>query len=108
MHHKKSAALEAATTPEQKLDLIATYLERMDRRDKWRLWGGYVHSLLTLIPMLFFIWSTWYLYAHFDEIMGSMMRQAGANAAVSTGQSYEDVMRQIREAFGMGSSSAGQ
>lgn len=105
---KKSPELEAATTPEQKLDLMVMHLERMDRRDKWRLWGGYIHSLFTLVPMIFFIWSTWYLYAHFDEIMGSMMRQAGANAAVSTGQSYEDVMKQIREAFGMGASSSGQ
>lgn len=108
MHHKKSPALEAATTPEQKLDLIATYLERIDRRDKWRLWGSYVHSLFTLVPMLFFIWSTWYLYAHFDDIMGMMMQQTAQRAAVTTGQGYDDVMEQIREAFGMGSSSAGQ
>jgi len=98
--HKKSAELEAATTPEEKLDLIAMYLERIDRRDRLRLWGSYVHSLFALIPMLFFIWSTWYLYAHFDDIMSTMMRQAGTNAAASTGQSYEDVMKQIREAFG--------
>lgn len=102
MHHKKSAALEAATTPEQKLDLIATYLERMDRRDRMRLWGGYVHSLLTLIPMLFFIWSTWYLYTHFDDIMGNVMRQSAQSAAAASGQSYENVLKQIQEAFGMG------
>lgn len=102
MPHKKSAALEAAKTPEEKLDLIAYYLERMDRRDRMRLWGGYLHSLVTLVPMLFFIWSTWYLYTHFDDIMGNVMRQSAQNAAEVTGQSYEDVLRQIREAFGMG------
>ena len=72
--HKKSAALEAAKTAEEKLDLIAYYLERMDRRDRARVWGGYLHTLLTIVPMVFFVWSTWYLYAHFEDIMGAMMR----------------------------------
>lgn len=101
MHHKKSAALEAAKTPEEKLDLIATYLERMDHRDKWRMWGSYIHSMFTIIPMLFFIWSTWYLYAHFDDIMGLMMQQTAQKAAQTTGQSYDEVMVQIRQAFGI-------
>ena len=102
MPHRKSTELEAATTPEEKLDLIAYYLERMDRRDRMRMWGSAVHSLLALVPMLFFAWSTWYLYAHFDDIMGMMMRQTAQKAATSTGQSYDDVMKQIRETFGMG------
>ncbi len=99
---KKSPELETAVTAEQKLDLMVMHLERIDRRDKYRMWGSYVHSLFTLIPMLFFIWSTWYLYAHFDEIMGMMMQQTAQRAATTTGQSYDDVMKQVREAFGMG------
>lgn len=102
MHHKKSHALETAKTPEEKLDLIAYYLERMDRRDRVRMWGGVLHSMLTLIPMLFFIWSTWYLYNNFDDILSTMMRQSAQNAAQASGQSYDSIMEQIREAFGMG------
>ena len=101
--YRKSAELEAAKTPEQKLDLMVMHLERMDRRDRMRMWGGVLHSLLTIIPMLFFIWSTWYLYTHFEEIMSTMMQQTAQNAANATGQGYEDVLRQMREAFGMGS-----
>ncbi len=97
---KKSAELEAATTPEEKLDLIATYLERMDHRDKMRMWGGVAHSLLTIVPMLFFIWSTWYLYAHFDEIIGSIMEQSAKSAAAATGQGYDEIMQKLREALG--------
>ncbi len=89
-------------TIEEKMDVIILHLERMDRRDRMRMWGGYFHSALTIIPMIFFIWSTWYLYTHFDDIMGAMMQQAAGRAAESTGQSYDDVMKQIREAFGMG------
>lgn len=77
------------------------HLERMDRRDKMRMWGGALHSLLTIVPIVFFAWSTWYLYAHFDEIMSQMMRQSAQSAAEATGQSYDDVLKQIRETFGV-------
>lgn len=101
MRHVKSPALEAAKTPEDKLDLIALYLERMDRRDKWRMWGSWIHSVFTIVPILFFAWSTWYLYAHFNDIAGMMMRQTAERAAATTGQNAEDFMKQIREAFGV-------
>lgn len=90
------------TTTEEKLDVMIWHLERMDRRDRMRMWGGFLHSLLTIVPIVFFAWSTWYLYAHFDEIMGNMMRQSAENAARATGQSYEDVLKQIQDAFGFG------
>ena len=98
----KRHVVETPKTVEGKLDVIILHLERMDRRDRARMWGSYVHSLLTLIPMLFFIWSTWYFYAHFDDIMGMMMQQTAQKAANATGQGYDDVLKQIREAFGVG------
>jgi hypothetical protein len=106
MPHRTSNAVEEAKTPEQKLDLIAYYLERMDRRDRMRMWGSYVHSMLTIIPMLFFLWSTWYLYAHFNDIFGMMMRQTARGAAQTTGEKYEDVLKRIQDSFGMGSTSS--
>lgn len=87
-------------TVEEKMDVIIMHLERMDRRDRMRMWGSYVHTMLTLIPMLFFLWSTWYLYAHFEDIMGMVMRQTAQSAAQSTGASYDEVMKQIRATFG--------
>ncbi len=88
-------------TAEEKLDVMIWHLERMDRRDKMRMWGSFFHSLMTIIPMIFFVWSTWYLYAHFNEIMGMMMQQSAKSAAAATGSSYDDVLKQIREAFGV-------
>jgi hypothetical protein len=104
MKHK-SIDLESAKTPEEKLDLIAYYLERIDRRDKWRMWGSTFHSLLTIAPMLFFLWSSWYIYANFDDIVGTIMRQSVQNAATTTGQNYDDLLLKVREAFGMGAPS---
>lgn len=99
MFHRKKPD-DGPKTVEEKMDVIIAHLERIDRRDRMRMWGGVFHSILTIVPIVFFAWSTWYLYAHFDEVMGAMMRQAGASAAASTGQGYEDIMKQIQEAFG--------
>ena len=104
MFHRHKDPNAGPKTVEEKLDVMIWHLERMDRRDKMRMWGGLLHSLLTIIPMVFFAWSTWYLYTHFEEIMATMMRQSAQNAAEVTGQSYEDILKQIQEAFGMGGS----
>ncbi len=90
-----------ATRIEAKMDTIILHLERIDRRDRLRMWGGVLHSLLTIVPIVFFAWSTWYLYAHFDEIMGAMMEQSAKSAAAATGQGYEDILRQLKTTFGI-------
>ncbi len=56
-------------TAEQKLDLIVTYLHRMDRRDHWRTIGGFFRGLLTVVPILIFLLSAWYFYAHGTEFL---------------------------------------
>lgn len=96
---KKSAELEATTTQEEKLDLIATYLERMDRRDKMRMWGGMIRSIIALIPIIFFLWSTWYVFMHFDDIISTVVQQTAEQAATTTGQNYDEIMKKIREAL---------
>lgn len=101
MFHRKDPAAGPKTV-EEKLDVMIMHLERMDRRDKMRMWGSFFHSIMTIIPMVFFVWSTWYLYAHFNEIMGAMMQQSARSAAAATGQSYEDVLQQLKDTFGLG------
>lgn len=91
------------TTPqtvEEKLDVIILHLERMDRRDRMRMWGGALHGLLAVIPMLFFLWSAWYLYEHGDELIMGIAEQSARNAAEYSGQSYEQALEQIRNFFG--------
>ena len=69
---------------EEKMDVVIAHLENLDRRDRLRMMGGVLHAILTLLPLVFFVWSTWYLYAHFDEIMSQMMRQSAQSAANGT------------------------
>ena len=107
MFHRKTP-LPGPKTVEEKLDVMIMHLERMDRRDKLRMWGSFFHSLMTIIPMLFFVWSTWYLYVHFEEIMGTMMQQSAKSAAAATGQSYDVILEQLKETFGMGDKQDGE
>lgn len=88
------------TPIEEKLDVIIHHLERLDRRDRIRMWGGFVHSLLAIVPLLFFLWSAWYLYEHGDELMKKIAAQAAQNAAEYSGQSYDDAVKQIQNFFG--------
>lgn len=87
-------------TVEEKMDVIILHLERLDRRDRIRMWGGVVHSMLAIIPLLLFVWSSWYFYAHADELMEVLMQQAGQSAAASTEQGYENLMDQFRGYIG--------
>lgn len=88
-----------AKTVEEKLDVIILHLNHMDRRDRMRMWGGFIHSLFAIIPLLFFVWSTWYLYNYADELIGAMMQRSAQNAAESTGDSYENAIQQLQNFF---------
>lgn len=87
--------VQAEETAEQKLDRIAMYLHRMDRRDRMRTIGGFVHGLLALIPMLFFLWSAWYVYEHGDELLQKIAGEAARQAAGATMNIDEGGMQQL-------------
>lgn len=67
--HRNTSPDTSELSAEQKLDLIVTYLHRMDRRDHWRTIGGFLRGLLTLVPILIFLLSAWYFYAHGTEFL---------------------------------------
>lgn len=90
----------APQTVEEKMDVIIAHLERLDARDRLRMWGSVLHSLIAVIPMLLFLWSIWYFYAHGAELMELMMRVSAQSAAQSTSQGYQDVLDQLKEYFG--------
>ena len=86
---------------DEKLDRVLVYLARMDRRDRIRMWGGFLHTLLTVVPLILFLVSSWYVYANFVVIMTEFTHRAAENAASATGQRYDDALRQIQKAFGI-------
>lgn len=54
---------------EELLEMILYYIQRMEKRDKWRTVGGTVRSIISLIPIIILVVSTWYLYAHGEEMI---------------------------------------
>lgn len=76
------------------LEEILEHLRRMDQRDRLRTWGGFFRSMLTLIPIVFFVWSLWYFYKNSAEIMKTVANQAASAAAEYTQKQSKDMLDQ--------------
>ncbi|MEK7591191.1 MAG: hypothetical protein AAB489_03220 [Patescibacteria group bacterium] len=83
-------------TVESRLDKIVEHLERMDRRDRLRTWGGFVRSLIALVPMIIFLLSAWYLYNNTDEMLKKITEEAAKQAAKYTEQSAGKLMEKFK------------
>ena len=82
---------------DQKLDQIVAILEHMNKRDRLRTWGGFVRSLLHLIPLILIIWSTWYAYAHWDELLKEISKAAAESSAAVMQNQGGDFSKQLQE-----------
>ena len=71
-------------TVEAKLDQILFHLERMDKRDRLRMIGGFFRSFLAIIPIVLLLWSSWYFIAHGTDLMKLIADQAAKSAAAYT------------------------
>ena len=71
----------------------------MDARDKMRMWGGFVRSIIALIPIIFFIWSAWYIYEHGDELMKMIANQAASSAAEYTRDQGQSMVEQMMKQY---------
>ncbi len=79
---------------------ILHHLERMDKRDQMRTWGGFVRSILALIPLLLTIWGLWYFYANMDKIIGDITSQAAERAAEYSKTSTQKLMEDLQKSMG--------
>lgn len=59
-------------------------LEKMNARDRLRTWGAFFRGVLSLIPLVVFIWSMWYFVAHGPELMKQIADTAASSAAEYT------------------------
>jgi hypothetical protein len=72
---RKTPAESESGTVEDKLDEIVAYLHRMERRDRARMIGSYIHGTVWLGFTLFIIWSTWYFVANMPQMIEEMTNQ---------------------------------
>ena len=67
---------------EEKLDLIIEYLRRNDRRERWRVIGGTIRSIISILPILLVLWFAWYLQWHGKELLQNLTISMAKNMSV--------------------------
>ena len=86
------------TTTDEKLDEIILHLKRMDKRDRMRMWGSTLHTIITLIPLVLLVVSSWYFLTHWQDVMKQVTSMAPSSAAEYTkNQSqgfFDSIMKQ--------------
>ena len=78
---------------EAKLETLVKCMEQMNRRDRPRTAGGFVRSIITLVPVFIVIWGSWYFSQHADELMNKVIEQS-ASAAAKNSQATLDQLKQ--------------
>lgn len=91
-----SPRMETKQDVSEKLDVVIMYLQKMDKRDRIRTWGGFARGMISLIPMLFFIWSIWYFAAHGDEIIKKITDESAKAATRYTQDQSGELMKQLQ------------
>lgn len=81
---------------DDKLDIIIEHLERMDRRDRMRTWGSFVKGMISIVPMLAFIYGLWYFSQNGDAVLEKIAKTAAEQAAAVTTQSADGIMQQLK------------
>ncbi len=69
------------TTTDEKLQQILNHMERMDKRDKLRTYGGFIRNAITVTPVLIFLFSAWYFYQHGPELLQQITDMTVKSAA---------------------------
>jgi len=89
------------TSIEEKMEEILVHLRKMDKRDKLRTWGSLFRSVLSIIPLIFFLWSVWYFINHGDEIMKQIANTAASSAAEYTKDQSQGMLDQFMNQYSL-------
>jgi hypothetical protein len=87
-------------TTEMKLDRILFHLERMDKRDRLRTIGGFIRTLIAVIPIVLLLWSAWYFVDHGADLMKMVADQAAKSAAQYTKTQSNGMLDQLMKQYG--------
>ncbi|MEI8230712.1 MAG: hypothetical protein WCG83_06295 [Candidatus Peregrinibacteria bacterium] len=82
---------------EQKLDNILTVIEKMNRRDKWRTIGGFFRSIIAIVPVLVFLWATWYTLQNGDQLLQKITSMAAEQAGRVAQQNTNSLLNLIQK-----------
>ena len=94
---KNPSAPRRVESTNDKLDRIIHHLARMDQRDRWRTWGGFVRSIIGLVPVLVLLGSLWYFYQHGDQLIKQMTQQVVKQSAQYQQGGMGDLYDQLKK-----------
>ena len=78
------------------LQQILVHLERMDKRDRIRTWGGMIRSAIAIVPVILFLLASWYAYYNIDAIIKKISEESAKQAAKYTEQQSADFLEQMK------------
>ncbi len=83
-------------TDSEALQQILVHLERMDKRDRMRTWGGLVRTMIAIVPVILFVLASWYAYYNIDAIIKKISEESAKSAAKYTQQQSADFLEQMK------------
>jgi hypothetical protein len=81
----------------ERLDQIALHLRHLDRRDRVRMFGSTLKSLVSLGTLAFVIWSSVYFVQHLDDIIKTMTQEMAKQTMQYGKAGSEDLMKQLQD-----------
>ena len=83
-------------TSDENLALIVHHLERLDKRDRLRTYGAFIHGILSFIPLLILLSTLWYVYNNGAELLQQVTTEAAKQAATYSAEKGSDWMNQLQ------------
>jgi hypothetical protein len=80
---------------EQRLDAMLAILRKMDARDKWRMVGSSVRSVISLIPIVIFAISTLYFYWYGEDLIKMIITETTQQTLEATSQGGNAALESI-------------
>ncbi len=80
---------------DDKLDIIIAHLERFEKREKLKMWGGFIRNLIALIPIIIFLAATWYTVTNADKLLQKITSLAAEQAARVASQNANGLIDQF-------------
>ena len=75
---KKSPSID------DKLSTIIDELHKINKRERWRMIGGFFRGIISLLPIVIMLIGVWYAYEYSDQILEKVAGAAARQAAAVT------------------------
>lgn len=80
---------------EEKMDVILDVLKRMDRRDRMRTIGGFIRGIISIIPIILFLWATWWTIENWDELLDTLIKKSATEAQRISEESTQNFLERF-------------